>query len=224
MKPNRAALLLAAALPAAAPACDLALVFALDVSASVDAGEYALQRDGLAAALIAPEVEAAILAQEGGVAFAAFEWSGRYQQDMILGWTLVRDRAGLYAASSAIAAASRSYAEFPTAIGYALGYGAVLMRDAPVCTRRVIDISGDGIGNEGFQPDAAYRAFEFEGITVNGLVIGGGDESLLSYYRTEVPHGPDAFVEVAEGFADYEAAMRRKLLREIYGPQVAEGR
>ncbi|MFC3117559.1 DUF1194 domain-containing protein [Jhaorihella thermophila] len=42
-----------------AAACRLALVLAMDVSSSVDAREDALQRRGLAAALIAPEVQAA---------------------------------------------------------------------------------------------------------------------------------------------------------------------
>ena len=39
---------------------DLNLVLALDSSASVDAGEFALQRDGLAAAFRDPEVVEAI--------------------------------------------------------------------------------------------------------------------------------------------------------------------
>jgi hypothetical protein len=225
MTPSRLApAALLALLPGRGEACALALLFALDVSASVDAGEYALQRDGLAAALLAPEVEATILAQPGGVALAAYEWSGRYQQQSMLGWTLVTDRAGLLAAADAIAAAERGHDEFPTAIGYALGHGAVLMRDAPACRRRVIDVSGDGIGNEGFPPASAYEAFDFAGITVNGLVIGADDKALLGYYRSQIPHGPGAFVETAAGFSDYEAAMRRKLMREILGPQMAGAR
>jgi len=214
--------LAALAAPQAA-ACALALVFALDVSASVDADEYALQRDGLAAALEDPVIREAILAQPGGVAFAAYEWSGRYQQDVMLDWALVASDAGIAEVADRIRAAGRSYAEFPTAIGYALGFGAVLHKRAPVpCGRQVIDISGDGIGNEGFGPSAAYREFPFETITVNGLVIGGSDRALVDYYRREIPHGPGAFVEVADDFEDYGNAMRRKLLRELYGPQVVE--
>lgn len=208
-------------LSAPARACALALLFALDVSASVDPEEYRLQREGLAAALLSPAVREAVMAQEGGMAFGAYEWSGRHQQDVALPWTMVTDEAGLLAVARHLADGPRSYAEFPTAIGYALAYGEVMLRDAPACERRVIDISGDGIGNEGFGPAAAYREFDFSAITVNGLVIGGSDAELLSYYETNIPHGPDAFIEVAEGFADYENAMRRKLLRELYGPQVA---
>ncbi len=216
-----AAALLAAATPARP--CALALLFALDVSASVDGYEYRLQRDGLAEALLDPAVMETVLAQPGGVAFAAYEWSGRYQQEVMLGWALVRTEAELRAVARRLSDAERSYAEFPTAIGYALGYGATLLSDAPACARRVIDISGDGVGNEGFPPSAAYREFPFEGVTVNGLVISGGDAALIDYYRSEVPHGPGAFVEIADGFADYQAAMRRKLLRELQGPQLASG-
>ncbi len=217
-------LLAAATMGLATPAqsCALALLFAIDVSASVDASEYRLQRDGLANALLAPEVREAILAQHGGVAFGAYEWSGRQQQDVTLDWRLVADEAGLLTAAEEIRDGRRSYAEFPTAIGYALGFGATRMRNAPACARQVIDISGDGIGNEGFPPAAAYREFDFETITVNGLVIADGDEGLVRYYQHEIPHGDGAFVEVARDFADYEHAMRRKLLRELYGPQVAE--
>ncbi|GMG83410.1 DUF1194 domain-containing protein [Paralimibaculum aggregatum] len=227
LRRNRLRACLAAALllaPVRAPACALALIFALDVSASIDGKEYRQQRDGLAAALLDAGVQEAILAQPGGVAFAAYEWSGRYQQDMMLPWTAVTDRAGITGVSAAIAGHPRSYAEFPTAIGYALGYGAVLMRGAPDCTRRVIDISGDGIGNEGFGPEAAYREFGFRGITVNGLAIDPGDGTVLDYYLARIPHGEGAFIEHARGFADYAAAIRRKLLRELFGPQMVQAR
>ncbi|MEO0623525.1 MAG: DUF1194 domain-containing protein [Pseudomonadota bacterium] len=212
-----------ACVPAQAKACALALLFALDVSASVDAEEYRQQREGLAAALLSPAVREAVLAQDGGVALAAYEWSGRYQQDIALPWTMVASEAALFSVAETLAKGPRSYAEFPTAIGYALGFGAVMFRDAPVCQRRVIDISGDGVGNEGFPPAAAYREFEFQDVVVNGLVIGGDDLELLRYYEENIPHGPNAFIEVAIDFADYENAMRRKLLRELYGPQVADG-
>lgn len=46
---------------APAQACRLALVLAMDVSSSVDAAEDQLQRAGLAAALIDPDVQAAFL-------------------------------------------------------------------------------------------------------------------------------------------------------------------
>ncbi|MDA3858898.1 MAG: DUF1194 domain-containing protein, partial [Roseovarius sp.] len=85
----------------------------------------------------------------------------------------------------------------------------------PDCDRRVIDISGDGINNDGFGPDLAYRHFPLDGITVNGLVILGHDIEVLDYYQRQVMRGPRAFTEVAQGFEDFQAAMARKLYREI---------
>ena len=60
--------------PAMAQDCRLALVLALDVSSSVDAIEDRLQRDGLARALLAPEVVRAFVTGEP-VALFAFEGS-----------------------------------------------------------------------------------------------------------------------------------------------------
>ena len=40
----------------------------------------------------------------------------------------------------------------------------------------------------------------------------------MTVYQNEVLHGPGAFMEVAEGFDDYERAMRRKLEREVSPP------
>ena len=226
MKALCVAAMLAAATPtlsaAQAGPCRLALAFALDVSASVDENEYRLQLDGLAAALHDPAVRAAIVGPGGGIAMAAYEWSGARQQAMIAPWTLAATDAALDAFAARVSTHRRRYGEFPTAVGYALGYGAVLLRDAPRCLRRVIDLSGDGLSNDGFSPDAAYREFDFDGVTVNGLVIGGEDLELISFYQFTIAHGPDAFVEVARDYTDYPRAMKRKLLREVGVDFVAE--
>ena len=209
-----------------AQACRLALAFALDVSASVDRNEYQLQIKGVADALTDPAVRAAILtpgiSRASGVALAAYEWSGARQQVIIRDWSMITSEEELTAFSTALGAHERRFGEFPTAIGYALGYGQLLMRDAPPCGRQVIDISGDGISNDGFGPDAAYRAFDFSAITVNGLVIGGENLELISFYANQVIRGPGAFIEVASDFEDYRRAMKRKLLREIGRDFVAE--
>ena len=215
---------LALTVPAPAQACRLALAFALDVSASVDASEYRLQLNGLATALNAPGVRAAILAPGGGIALSAYEWSGQRQQVTIAPWTLITEATGLDAFTSLLTSHQRLYGEFPTAVGHALTYGLSLMDDAPRCQRRVIDISGDGLSNDGFGPLDAYRTLDFADITVNGMVIGGGDLELISFYKYAVIRGPEAFVEVAEDYEDYPRAMLRKLLREIGQDFTAEAR
>ena len=213
------ALALAAAGPLAAAECRLALALGLDVSSSVDAQEDALQRGGLAAALVAPEVERAVFASPLPVAIAAYEWSGRYKQDVLADWRLIRTRRDLLELAETIGRSERGETEFPTALGYALGYGAGLLARGPDCLHRTLDMAGDGENNEGFPPAAAYAEFPFAGVTVNGLVVSapadGAEIDLVAYYRDHVLHGPGAFLEVARGFDDYERAMRRKLLREL---------
>jgi hypothetical protein len=203
--------------PAAAD-CHMALLLALDVSSSIDADEYVLQRDGVAAALEAPEVAKSILGHGGrSIALAAYEWSGQNQSVTILDWTMLKDKTAIKAAADHLRLTTRSYQTFPTAIGPALGHGAVLLQSAPDCRRRVIDISGDGVGNDGFEPRHAYRHFPFDGVTVNGLAVLGADPKVAEYYYTEIRYGFGAFVETAQGYEGYQDAMRRKLMREING-------
>ncbi|WP_253913112.1 DUF1194 domain-containing protein [Pseudoruegeria sp. HB172150] len=201
--------------PAAAQ-CRLALALALDISSSVDQVEDRLQREGLAAALTSDDVVEAFLAVPGQeVTLAVFEWSGRYQQDVILSWRKMASRSDIFAAAQRIAGSKRNYTEFPTAIGYALGFAAGLFEDAPPCLFQTLDVSGDGRNNEGFGPALAYANFPLGEVTVNGLVIGQGDDDLMGYYEREVIKGPGAFVEEARDFQDFERAMRQKLLREL---------
>ncbi|MEO0823921.1 MAG: DUF1194 domain-containing protein [Pseudomonadota bacterium] len=207
---------LATALPGPAEArCRLALVLGLDVSASVDAREYRFLRDGTAAALTSDAVRQAFDAL-GGVHLHVFEWSGRDQQQVIAPWTALDGEGALDAVASSIAGHVRSTAEYPTALGAALGFASNQLAEGPMgCERLVIDIAGDGENNHGFAPRHAYDAFSFAGVTVNGLVVAGASDTVVDYYRSEVLRGPDAFLEVAAGYSDFEETMKRKLLREV---------
>jgi hypothetical protein len=215
-----AALWLAGSLGLGGPAaaeegCRLALLLGLDVSASVDAAEYELQLSGLAAALIHPSVVAAALNGSGHVTLSIYEWSGRFQQDILVDWTPIRSEADLTGIAERVLRATRAHEDFPTALGYALGFAATHFQSAPPCLFRTLDISGDGQNNDGFPPVAAYQHFDFDGITVNGLAIGGASRGIEDYYLAEVIRGPGAFVEYARNHEDFENAMRRKLEREL---------
>lgn len=193
----------------------MALVLAMDVSSSVDAEEDRLQRLGLAAALRAPEVEAAFFSSPEPVALQVFEWSGQRNQTDLLAWTLIETPADLRRVENLLANSARATTDMPTAMGYALGYASIKLQKAPACLFQTIDMAGDGVNNDGFGPSSAYAAFPFESVTVNGLVITEPGESVESYYQDEVIRGPLAFIEIANGFDDFENAMRRKLVREL---------
>lgn len=196
--------------------CRLALVLALDVSSSVDAREYDLQRLGLASALGSPDVRHAILqGAPGHVTLSVFEWSGYRQQKLQLDWSVLDSHAAIDAAVATLARMDRSHDDFPTSMGPALAYGAQLLQRGPACARRVIDVSGDGVNNYRFGPAEAYRHFPLSDVTVNGLVILGDQPDVQRYYGEEVLRGPGAFMILADGFEAFEEAMTRKLYREI---------
>ncbi len=202
-----------------ANACRLALVLAIDVSSSVDPAEDQLQRAGLASALLDPDVEAAFFISPDPVAVYVFEWSGRYNQQVLVDWTMVDTPRVLLDVAQDIAESKRLHDDFPTAMGYALGYAATELKHASSCLTQTIDIAGDGVNNDGFGPIEAYAAFPFEGVTVNGMVVNcadfEGETDLIPFFENQVMRGPGAFIEIANGFDDYAAAMRRKLLREL---------
>ena len=219
--------LLAANAPSGA-GCRLALVLALDVSASVDAGEYRLQATGMAQALVAPDVASEILDDPANpVAIAAFVWSGPGDQALIADWTLIDSAERLRVLARTIAGHPRRTSfDGRTAIGSAMAQGARLQAAAPPCDRQVIDFASDGENNAGIDPASQRDAPTLRHVTINALAITGqrphdlprNDQplrSLRDYLRANVIRGPDAFVETAFDYHDFERAMTRKLLREL---------
>ncbi|MEZ5778118.1 MAG: DUF1194 domain-containing protein [Paracoccaceae bacterium] len=208
------------AAPAAAE-CRLALILALDISASVDGREDELQRKGLARAMLAPAVVEALLAQpDRPVWLSVFEWSGPKSQVLLLDWLEIAGEEDVALAAGAIATSKRSRDDSPTALGDALGFASVLFQNGPACAAYTLDVSGDGRSNDGPPPRLAYQWHSFANVTVNGLAIAGDEAGVETYYRKELIRGAGAFVIVAKGFRDYERAMREKLLRELRGPVI----
>ncbi len=225
MRLSPALLLAAWGIAAPAEACRLALVLALDVSSSVDAVEDRLQREGVAAAMLAPDVVRAFL-QGDPVALYVFEWSGQRSHVAITpGWEMIEDEGDLRRIAATVAASPRSRFNLPTAVGAALGHAAIRLREGPDCRARTVDVSGDGLHNEGFSPAMAYREFPFEDVTVNALIVGGAesDAELVAWFQAEVLRGPGAFSVYADGYEDYARAMEAKLLRELAPPLVGKG-
>lgn len=197
-----------------AQACREALALGLDVSGSVDDAEYTLQVEGLARALDHPEVRAALFAlPQAPVRLMVYEWSGPQDQRILAPWAEIDGPAALASFQAQLRGARRQPMDPSTAIGPALRFGAAALAEQPGCWRRVLDLSGDGQHNTGPHPGGVAMG----DVTVNGLVIGPGARvaALSAYFRAYVLRGPDAFTETALGFADFEAAMARKLLREL---------
>lgn len=202
---------------------ELELVLAVDCSSSVDDAEYRLQMDGLAAAFRHPTVVKALaMVEPDGIAVTLLQWSGSGMTAQAIGWTPVGDALSAYGFAAAIEAAPRLVQGGPTALGDAMLHAAGLFAgNVFQGRRRVIDVSGDGISNEGIYASTARAHAVAQGITVNGLAILDDEPNLGRYYLAGVVGGPGAFVVTATDFHDFAVAIRQKLIAEITGGSIA---
>jgi hypothetical protein len=212
----------------AAEKVDLLLVLAADVSRSVDARKFQLQRDGYAAAVSNPRVLDAIRSgRNGRIGMMFVEWSGVGSQRVVIDWTLVGGADAAKGFGDRLIEAPRSFAD-RTSISGALEFSMAQLERAPFeSARRTIDVSGDGTNNAGRDVALMRDEAVAKGITINGLVIlsenpmswnpdhtnppGGLD----AYYRNNVIGGPGAFVMVAKNFETFGQAIISKLIAEV---------
>jgi hypothetical protein len=205
--------LLLAATPATSAA--LALVLAIDVSASVTADSYFLQHDGIARAFENPRLVDAISGLPGGIDVLVLEWSDPDKIAITVGWSRVSDARSAAAFGAAVRRSKRS-SDGLTAIGPALLAAASAFESLPEpAARRIIDISGDGMANFGMPPPVARDRVLAAGIAINGLAILTEEPWLEAYYRSYVIGGPAAFVVVAQDFGSFAQAILRKLVLEV---------
>lgn len=200
-----------------AVAVDLELQLLVDVSGSVDTGEFNTQRDGYEAAFRDPSIIAAIQSGAiGSIAVQLIYWSGSTQQAFGVDWMLIDDATSSNAFADAIAAAGRPFGGL-TAIGSAINHGVPLfssnMFDG---ARKVIDVSGDGVTNDGASVTTARDNAVGAGITINGITIGNAS-GLQAHYISSVIGGAGAFHTHALSFADFEKAVANKIRTEIIG-------
>ena len=212
----------------AAEEVDLLLVLSSDVSRSIDAPKFKLQRDGYAAAIMNPRVIQAIRSGAlGKIAVSFVEWSGVGAQKVVIDWTIIHDESSAKDFSAQVIEAPRAFAD-RTSISGGIDFAMAQLARAPFhSNRRAIDVSGDGTNNAGRDvTDARDEALK-QGVTINGLVIlserpmswnadhtnppGGLD----NYYRNNVAGGPGSFVMVAENFESFGQAILNKLIAEI---------
>src|SRR5207237_1819241 len=181
-------------LACAAERVDLLLVLASDVSRSVDAQKFELQRRGYGTGIPDPRVIDAIKSGgAGGIAICFLEWSGVMSQKVVIDWTLVRDAESARQFSDRILEAPRSFAD-RTSISAAIDFSMAQLERAPFeATRRTIDVSGDGTNNSGRDITAARDEALAKGITINGLVILSERPLAWNQEQTNPPGGLDHY-------------------------------
>ncbi len=211
---------------------DLQLVMAVDVSRSIDQEEARLQREGYRAAMADRAVIAAI---EGGmlgaIAVAYVEWAGFTFQQVIVPWTRIAGAADAAAWSERLARSPRQSVSW-TSISGALIFSRRVLAECPWAgSRRVIDVSGDGVNNHGPPAEVERDRLVGEGIVINGLPIVNDrpnfgvmpGQELEPYYREAVIGGPGSFLIVAADFQVFGDAIKRKLIQEIAGAPSSTG-
>jgi hypothetical protein len=212
----------------AAEPVDLLLVLAADVSRSVDADKFKLQREGYAAAIANKRVLEIIQSgRHSRIGLLFLEWSGFGNQKVVIDWTLIDGPKAAQAFGDRLLESPRSFAD-RTSISGGIDFSVAQLARAPfTAERQTIDVSGDGTNNAGGDITKARDQALALGYTVNGLVIlsehplpwnpehtnpPGG---LASYYRNNVVGGPGAFVLEAKDFNSFGQAIIKKMIAEI---------
>jgi Protein of unknown function (DUF1194) len=220
-----------------APAVDLELILAADVSGSMTKDELRIQREGYVNALRdADVINATLSGTRGRIAVAYFEWASPDDQRLIMPWTVIDGPDSARSFANALKQqpiGTYFYSGLEgggTSISGALSFSSRLLQSSGLrADRQVIDVSGDGPNNCG-APIAPIRdSVISRGATINGLAISPskraagdtmdsfGKPSLEWYYKGCVIGGPGAFVITVGDRADFEKAVRRKLVLEIAG-------
>jgi hypothetical protein len=208
---------------------DVLLVLAVDVSRSVDEDEARLQREGYRNAVSDPVVVEAIRGgMIGAIGIAYVEWAGAEYQRLVLPWTRIAGQGDAFAWATRLDEAPRASLSW-TSISGALDFSHRVLVEAPFeGTRRVVDVSGDGVNNSGGPVEVARDKLLADGVTINGLPIMNDRPTfgrlppvpLDEYFRESVVGGPGAFVIPAEDFQAFGNAVKRKLIREIAGTEL----
>lgn len=204
---------------------DVAIVFAVDFSSSIDPKIADMQREGHAAALTSPEIIAAISRNYVGcIGVAYFEWSSPGHARVVLPWTSI---CGLEDAEAAAAVISRKgdtgfirRGRGGTSVSSAIDIGSLLLDQFPgKAAKKVIDISSNGENNDGLPVQPSRSNAIAKGYTINAIAIPAEDENpdqpLASYFAKSVIGGSQAFVMTPKGPDDYTMALRRKLVTEV---------
>jgi hypothetical protein len=211
-------------MPTQAQPVDLLLVLAIDVSRSISESDAALQRNGYRAGFTDPQVLAAITGGPvGAIAVAYVEWAAYDRQQLLLPWTRIASKADAENWGATLTAKPWSSISW-TSLSGALRFSRDVLASAPYeGTRRVVDVSGDGVNNNGPPAEPERDRLVSEGVVINGLPIlndrprygmASGQE-LVPYYANAVVGGPGHFVIVAQNFDSFAEAIRRKLIQEI---------
>lgn len=215
-------------------AVDTALVVSVDVSNSVDEVRYKLQMEGIAKALEDPGVVEAITGGSGrGILFSMVTWADT--PAFVIPWLRITNKADAAAVAQRIRKLPHQGGDFTCMTRMLRSANDKIIPQIPgKASRIVIDVSGDGPDNcNAEEPiDKVRDELVNNGVTINGLPIlsdtpssnallpqaqSNGPPPLEQWYRQHVMAGPGSFVLPAQGYGDFERAIRQKFVIEMSG-------
>jgi Protein of unknown function (DUF1194) len=196
---------------------DLQLILAVDASGSVNQERFELQKQGYAEAFRNPRVLRAIQSgRNQSIAVTMVQWTGPFQQVVVVPWLVVRDQATAEIFAGEIAKTERRLYSGGTSISGAIDFCVMLMPTSPYKgLKRTIDISGDGSNNRGRSVTEARDEAVRAGININGLPILALEPNLDRYYYDNVIGGPGAIMVPAANYDAFAEAIIKKLINEI---------
>ncbi|MFA7666321.1 MAG: DUF1194 domain-containing protein [Burkholderiaceae bacterium] len=201
-----AGLAAAIAVPVSAQAATIELALVLDASGSIDANGWALQTGAYASAL------ASLLPTNGSVAVSVIRFGET--ASVVRGMTVIDNAAALTDLTTFFTGLSQDGNGIFTCISCGIFEAeGTFTGDAG---RKIIDVSTDGVWNRGVNPwgnsetegTSAWAVEKGDATVVNAIGIG---------IMPDFAYGPDSFNMMAPGFGDFEASLKTKLEREIFG-------
>jgi len=192
---------------------DVALILVVDISGSIDAAEYELQKNGIVSAFMDKSVKLAIKnGAIGKIKVSIIEFaSGVY---ITVPWMTLSTSDEVDDFANRYATAQRPPVGTETNIKKGMELANAYMNEC-ACTpiKKVVDVSGDGTdsyGNSGAIRDTMVD----NGIIINGLVI-MDEKNVDVYYMKYVIGGPGHFLKTINKFEDFLESIRQKIILEI---------
>ena len=212
---------------------DAEVVFAVDISYSMDTEEQFLQRNGYAEALTSQQFLNVLKSGlHGKIAISYLQWASYRDQDLLLPWTLIDGPESAAAAAEKLRKAPYRRAQRTSVSGAIDSSMRLFPNNGFNGLRRIIDVSGDGPNNDGRPVEAARDDAIKAGVTIHGLplvgirpFLGYADVANLDiYYEDCVIGGDGAFMVVIHDRKAFVDATRTKLVQEIAMPIIGPGK
>lgn len=205
--------------PAHADEVDAAIVFCIDVSSSMQEPEQKAVRQAHAYALTSPDVVGAIReSPHQRMAVAVVEYGA--DAVVTVPWSIVTDEASAVAVANALMSPRATPNNGSTRPAACLQLAGILHAGSPfISAKRVVDVVGDGKGT--IQSARMRDALVGDGITINAMILDSLSTSenrgvVFNWYRDNLVGGQESFVMEAVDVGGFPAAMRRKLMQELF--------